>query len=634
MLIYDIAIYDVNSFVPQFDTDTLVPPKHGVMTPFAKFAWAFIIVFVMLLVWMGFDIFKYQRFRNSNNLVHDARDAIQASDWERAARNLAQARKLAPGNREVTKVIIELLKVTGADPEGLLQMIRDLNQHEAPTAELTLLMARTLFRLGRLAEAREWFAGLPKLVQEQSEALDLMAGILDAEGKTREAAEFAHRSILAMPQGPAKDFRAAAENVRHPFASTRQRGRQTLWSIARSQGEFAMPAISQLASLSDLTADEGESLLKLVEEHAGKEMLPVRLTVVSAMVRVQPEKRSELCAGEVKHFQQRHGADLIPTPAEKRAPLALQNLITGSTPSEPPVYSDAPAGAPEPVLGDDVRIFCRWLAQEKQPELLQKLLPQQTIQTSTELFTCLAWALSEDQQWGKLEDLLAGPKPALNPTLISIWSSVVDAHLHPEKKERSKLLMGAIDGATKNRDSQTLLAAALAAEQLNEQAIALSACQAIASFDKKRAVATLEQAYGRAEGLKDTTAMLNAAFKLHALRPDNRGYALRLAYLQLICGRDFEIAIIEAGGGEEDPGGRSLHELLQALAAYRLADPEGVKRHLQGISRSDEFTVGQRAAFAGLLSKTGEVARAFQVAEKIPQNLLLPEEAALLHVAL
>ena len=603
------------------------------MTPFAKFAWAFIIVIVLMVGWAGITHSKAGRFNASNHLVDAARHAILERDWEKAVRNLAQARKVAPDNREVTRAIIELLKVTGTDPEGLVRMIRELNQNEAPTADLKLLMARTLFKLGRLGEARAWLAEVPMPVKEQAEALDLMAGILDAEGKTREAVEFAHRSILAMPEGPEKDFRMATANLRHPFASTREQGRQTLWSIARAQGGLALPAISQLASLSDLTAVESESLLKLVEEHPGKEILPVRLAVVSVMARIEPEKRADLCAREVKHFRGRMSPDLNPAPPEVRGHLTLKNLIPGSLPAVNPVLFDAAPGAQDPVLSDDVWIFCRWLAQEKQPGLIQKLVPQRTIQASSELFTCLAWALSEDEQWSQLEALLAGPKPELNPTLVSIWSAVVDANLHPENNQCIKLLVGAIKGAARNRDSQSLLAAAAAAGHLNEQAIALSAYQAIASFDEKRAVASLEQTYASAERLKDTTAMIHAASKLHALRPGNRAYALRLTYLQLICGRDFESAVFETAS-EDDPGTRSLHELLRALAAYRLAYPEGVRRHLQGISTADEFTAGQRAAYAGLLSKSGEVARAYQLAERIPQKLLLPEEAVLLRAAL
>jgi hypothetical protein len=43
---------------------------------------------------------------------------------------------------------------------------------------------------------------------------------------------------------------------------------------------------------------------------------------------------------------------------------------------------------------------------------------------------------------------------------------------------------------------------------------------------------------------------------------------------------------------------------------------------------------GERAVFAGLLAKTASTARAFQIAETIHPELLLPEETAFLQQAL
>lgn len=625
--------------MPEFDTDTLLPPKHGVMTPFAKFAWALIILLVLVVTWAGMNKFKPERFRSSNAFVESARHAIHSKDWEQAARDLANARKLAPDNPKVTQAIIELLKITGADAAGLLQMIQTLNQQAALSPELQLLMARTLFRLGRFSEAREWHGRLPETLKAQTEALELMAGLLSAEGRAHEAAEFMRRSLVAMPDCPVKEFRLAMEDVRHPFASISQKARQALWRIAQSNGEFAFQAISQLSLLSDLTINESNNLLKLLDEKPDKEAFPVRLELISAMVHLQPDKRDALCADEVTRFRQRAAPGVIPVPPKpplnEHAQLNLQSVHPGKRMEKEAVPAEVAIKASEPVLDNDLRVFCRWLAKEKQPELLQQLVPLKIIQSSSELFTCLALAMSEDQQWSKLQVLLAGPKPAVNPILISIWHAVVEGHLQPDNNESIKLLFGAIEGAAKSKDSVLLLAVALAAEQFNEQGIALSAYQAIATFDEKKAVVTLEQAYAKAELLKDTTAMLNSASKLHVLRPDNRAYAERLAYLQLLCGRDFEVACLESGHTEGRTGTETASlELLQALAAYRLSDTESMKQHLQRIAQSEGLSVGQRAAFAGLLSKAGQTTRAFQVAEKVPASLLLPEELTLLRTAL
>ena len=597
--------------MPEFDTDTLLPPKHGVMTPFAKFAWTLIGLLVLALIWAGVKKNKPDLFRSPDALIESARQAINAKNWDQAAQDLARARTLSPDNVKVTQAIIELLKLTGTNSAELLQMIQNLNKREAPSPELQLLMAQTLFRLGRVAEAHQACDQLPATIKSGTKALELMAGVLNAEGQPREAAEFMHRSILAMPDSQAKEFKLAMEGIRHPFSSVSQKARQTLWLIAQSKSDLALQAVAQLASLSDLKAAEYNDLLKILGKFTDKNLLAIRLEVISALARLQPDQRDALFAEEVRRFRQRAAPGVIPTPS--------------ATSQE-----DSKA-----LLDNDLRILSRWLAQEKQHELLLELSPLKEIWASTELFSCLARALAEDQHWSELQTLLTERKPPVDPIRVQIWLATAAGHLHPETDEARKLLTRAIDAAGKNKNAMLLIAAALAAEQLNEQDLALAAYQQVASFDEKRAVGILEEVYGKAEIIKDTDAMLRTAAKLHRLCPENQALADRLTYLQLICGRDFEVAgsaVLKLESQKVDD--KSLAELLQALAAYRFADARKLDQHLGRVTQVSSFTAGQRAVYAGLLAKTGHEHIAFEVAEKVPNGLLLPEELILLKLAL
>ena len=597
--------------MPEFDTDTLLPPKHGVMTPFAKFAWTLIGLFTLVLIWGGVKKYNPDLFRRTDVLIESARQAIHSKNWDQAAQDLATARRLSPGNVKVTQAIVDLLKLTGTNSAELLQMIQILNNQGAASPELQLLMARTLFRLGRFSEARQWHDGLPESLKAQSEALELMAGVSNAEGRTHEAEEFMHRSILAMPDSPAKEFKLAMEGIRHPFSSVSQKARQTLWLIAQSKSDLALQAVAELASLPDLTVAECNDLLKILGKYTGKNLLPIRLEVISALTRLQPEQRGALFAEEVTRFRQSAAPGVIPAPS-------------ATSPKDS-----------ETLLDNDLRTLGRWLALEKQHELIQQLVPLKSIQESSELFSSLARALAEDQHWNELQTLLTERKPPVDPIRVQIWLATAAGHLHPETDEARKLLTRAIEAAGKNKNAMLLIAAALAAEQLNEQELALAAYQEVASFDEKRAVGTLEEAYGKAELIKDTDAMLRTAAKLHTLCPENQALADRLTYLQLICGRDFEVAGSAVLKHENQRGDdKSLAELLQALAAYRFADARKLDQHLGRVTQMISFTAGQRAVYAGLLAKTGHEHIAFEVAEKISNGLLLPEELILLKLAL
>jgi len=72
----------------------------------------------------------------------------------------------------------------------------------------------------------------------------------------------------------------------------------------------------------------------------------------------------------------------------------------------------------------------------------------------------------------------------------------------------------------------------------------------------------------------------------------------------------------------------------RALAAFREARYNDIAPELARVKSYDTFPAGARAVYAGLLAITGNQSGAFQIAEKVPVNLLLPEERRFLSRAL
>ncbi len=142
----------------------------------------------------------------------------------------------------------------------------------------------------------------------------------------------------------------------------------------------------------------------------------------------------------------------------------------------------------------------------------------------------------------------------------------------------------------------------------------------------------------KAELLKNTTALLDISRQLNMLRPDNIAFANRLAYMRLIGGKEIEMTKVKT------PISRTIktdktqeyipQALIQALLAYRFSDMVAMKEWLQKLRPNDLQRPGQRAVVAGLLARAGRMGEAFQIAEKIPKELLLMEEAELLKPAL
>ena len=244
----------------------------------------------------------------------------------------------------------------------------------------------------------------------------------------------------------------------------------------------------------------------------------------------------------------------------------------------------------------------------------------------------------EDQRWSDLKKLLDENKTPADPIRVSFWLAEAESHLQNDMQKSRSLLMRAIDAAGDRKDIPLLLAAAATCESLNEQDLALAAYQKIAGLDSNEAESVLQEALNKAELLKDTTALLSISRKLHMLKPDNIAFADRLAYMRLIDGMEIEMTDFKTPISRDLEADRTQeyipHALLQALQAYRFSDMAAMKEWLLKLRPNDQLCPGQRAVVAGLLARAGRMEEAFQIAEKIPKELLLMEEAELLKPAL
>ena len=69
------------------------------------------------------------------------------------------------------------------------------------------------------------------------------------------------------------------------------------------------------------------------------------------------------------------------------------------------------------------------------------------------------------------------------------------------------------------------------------------------------------------------------------------------------------------------------------MLAYRLGPKQEVNLQISKLEDVDSLSPGQRAVTAGLMAASGKQAAAFQLAEKIHDAVLLPEELAMLRLA-
>ena len=511
------------------------------------------------------------------------------------------ARQRAPEDEEVLMAMVAFLEASGVDPGGLAQNLRLLKKKRPLTEEEELLFGSALITSGKIKEAREVYEKLPLTQSTRQSGLELLSKILIAEGHEKEAAEISRRAAAQSEATPETNLQSAVTDLKSPIAEFKKQGRMQLWQLAELSTQTGLVAIVRLASNEDLTLAESRRLMDLVERHPLK-TLAARLKVVSAQMRLQPDQRARLMEMEFQRF----AASNI----GKREEMAY------------------------------------WLMRENFNDKVFVLVPKDIAIQSRELYPILVQTMAQAGRWDDLQDLLKIPRPPVPASLLDLAMAEVQSHLQPDMRETRRLLQGTVTNASQGGDVETLNSAAQLAEKLDLADIACQAyeaagLQAIEDKSSESALLNLQKSVQLALRAKDTATLLEASRHLHQLSPSSAVFTDRLVYLQLLLGVEMETvdpATLKTQNELNAAFSITLERippaLLLALSAYRMGDPAGLQVHLAALNNVEGLSPGPRAVAAGLLSLVGKADRAFQMAEKIPDALLLDEERTFLKRAL
>lgn len=524
-----------------------------------------------------------------------ARQAAESKDFQTAFDHIIKARRWGGDSVDVIRATIAVLQKTN-DHSTLTQQLRLLSEKVVLTAEEETLLAKSFIATGSTAEARKVYEKIPLGRTSTPASLDLLSRLLQAEGHPAEAAEISRRSLQKQSDSPEARFQLAAEDLGNPsFPEIRRHARFELWALAKDSNETALSAIALLAMQPDLTSAEAHQLLLMEEKHPHSS-LGGRLQILSAIIRLEPATKEKILDAETQRFQA--GAH-------------------GSLP-----------------------VFAAWLAQEKQHARLVRLVPQDIVNTSRELYPILADALAAEGRWEELEKMLKVGHPPVSRELADVWRAEVQSHTRPDLKETRLLLQGTIAAAAKKKNAAALLAAAVLAEKLSLRDLELAACQAVGGLGGEAAMPFLRRAGELAQQEKDTVSLLDISRQLHTLKPGSAAYRDQLTYLRLVLGVEFEsVDFTDLESTDEVREAMTIRverippQLLRALQAYRLGDQQHLKLETDRLPDIARLPAGQRAVAAGLLSLAGNPARAYEIAEKVPAAMLLNEENAFLNRA-
>ncbi len=520
---------------------------------------------------------------------------LEKREWAAAAGALRQARKLAPEDSEVVRASLDFLELRGGwerDPRGTIALVQQLQEAGAATPADLALLGRMHVLQGRTAEGHAVYDQFSTEVQQTRPARELLADILQAQGRQEGAAEV-RRELLAERMDDPASLRQLATLDMAGSASRRDAMRQRLWQLVRAEGPSRLTAVELLARDKDVTPPQVGELHQILASPAVStaasqaERDAAHLHVLSGQMRASPQSREELITQELQAWKDRPPAHVWP--------------------------------------------LIQWLSREGEHERILRVLPPALAAKFTDLLPLYVEALRRTRQWEKLDAFLAagGIDPAFSQAQKMLWQAEVRARLDTEPSRARQMLARLLEEAGRGDNLALTMQVGELAEQLGQWDLAQRCFTACAGKHPPFRPIMLAKAYEMADHQHDGPAMLAACAALVALNPQNPALQDRKLYLQLLLGIDLETAEqqIASRTPSQEPPRASQRHLMQALLAYRQGRHDLVQQALPKVQDPTVLPAGQRAVYAGLLKISGgDPARVFRLLEKISPALLLPEE--------
>lgn len=526
-----------------------------------------------------------------------ARDAIaslEADDLGHAIAQIISAREWAPEDPEVIGSIIAYLKTVQGNPHELAYQLRLLNGKKPLSIDNQILYGATLLSIGQIDEARRIYDALPKDATSTPEGLAFFGKLRAAEGQTSEGAGIARKSLMLQKDTPEARLALAVQDKQHSFPEFRRQAWADLWELAKLDSPPGLDAMMQISKDARLRVDQAEQLLELVEKHPSA-TLQSRLAIVTALIRLQPDQRERRVEEEIERFQ-------------KNKSGSLEHIAA-------------------------------WLSENGEHSRLLALIPTNLAKDSRTLYTSLVKALVVQGRWAEFKAMLQERRPPVSEELAAIWMADVESHLQSDRDEPRRHLTFAVDSAKANSLPEELELAAALSERLGMLDLAIKANLTLAELVPPRQTEILKKTREVALLAQDTHALLDISRKLQELHPTSGCFTQEFNYLRLLLGEQMESVDLASLQREADHRGATPSSvradciplrLLEALAAYRFSNKAAVVRHMNNLPPVEGLSAGYRAVLAGLLATSGQEALAFQIAEKVPESLLLAEERAFL----
>ena len=577
----------------EYTSDSLLPRKHGKISPFASLVWYLIAFIALTVVVLFFGKFDLTRLLGADHFIRKARQAIAAKNWPTAIGALRHIAGRDLERADYLRVLADFLEATRSEPTLLDATLVKLDALGLMQPVDFVWASRLRLGAGNILAARKLWDRIPVASRQTAEVMKLTIALLKEEGRPQEAAAVESLLFENFADDPETAVHKAVRDLEGTFPEIEQAALRRLWELARREDEPGSMAIRVLSQRTDLTLPEAKQLHELADKQPSI-AIGDRLPIISTLMRLDPQQREPLLAAEVKRYEDGNAAEQVQ--------------------------------------------LASWLAKEKEYDKVMALVPKEMLLKSPDLFPQVAQGLAEKGRWEELMELIPkGKKLPVSNARAATWRALATKNLHPDNaKEIRDHLEEAIREGQVEKNGLAMMGAARLAEEWSMADLALKAYEVLAVPGSSQEAEMLDRCWLVATTLKDSAKLLKLADKRTKLKPGNVRLAQQRDYMHLLCGDQVETVRTSTNGGAGSPAAEEENDaarLLQALKAYRLHDLTLLTYALEKVRNARALNTGERAVYAGLQAINGQSAQAFQMAESVRPELLLNEEAVFLRLA-
>lgn len=577
----------------EYTSDSLMPRKHGKISPFASLVWYLIAFIALTMVVLFFGKFDLTRLLGADHFIRKTRRAVAAKDWPAATWALQHIAGHDRERADYLRVLADFLEATRSEPALLDATLVKLDALCLMQPVDFTWACRLRLGAGNILAARKFWDRIPSASRQTAEVMKLSVELLKEEGRPQEAA--AEESLLfeKFADDPETAVRKAVRELEGTFPEIEQAALSRLWELARREDEPGAMAIRVLSQRNDLTLPDAKQLHELSDKQPNI-VIGDRLPITSTLMRLDPQQREPLLAAEVKRYDN----------GDSTVQVQLAS----------------------------------WLAKEQEYDKVMAMMPKEMLLKSPDLFPQVAQGLAEKGRWSELMNLIQkGKKLPVSNARAATWRALATKNLFPDNaKEIRTHLEEAIREGQVEKNGLAMMGAARLAEEWSMADLALKAYEILAVPGSAQESEVLDRCWLVATTLKDSAKLLKLADKRARLKPGNYRLAQQRDYMHLLCGDQVETALASpevVAGASTAELESDASRLLQALKAYRLHDLPLLTSTLGKVRNARALNTGERAVYAGLQAINGQPAQAFQMAESVRPELLLNEEAVFLRLA-